>query len=222
MAPEATPLSTDPEDPNYDPYLLTPEMNMRAQTLFEREGRDPIWAPAIERRIAETLHRDFAVCLPNREPLVQECRSSTCLVTVEVPDGLSPIQKQLAFVMPQLARLGSSVEPNRIGNTITFAMTIARDRRDLDQFEAQMTAGRRRLIESIRNGQQPQKTEALAPQSSTATGASQKPADCDQTESRVLQALLPHGQRAGRVASFCQASSSSRPGSFTPAHPCRW
>ena len=162
-APEPGSLPTDPEDPDYDPYVLVRALNMDAKTLFEQEKRDPIWAPAVETRINKALRGDFGTCFPSREPVVkQECRLSTCIATVEVPDDFSAVDRELASAISQWAQVASSVGTHRAGNTMTFAMTIARDRRDLDQLDTKMREDRRKLLDDITQGPEPPKTDALA------------------------------------------------------------
>ena len=156
-------MPTDPEDPDYDPAVLQRALLMSPVVLFEREKRDPIWAPAVESRIRDTLRHDFSACFPNREPTVkQECRSSTCIVTLEMPESYSAADKELAEVIPRLAQLASGSRGERSGNTVTYGMTIARDRRDLDQYDAQMKAGRRRIFDMFQKTPELPKTEPFA------------------------------------------------------------
>ena len=143
-------LAVDPDDPNYDPTALLVARNMRAAELFKAEKRNPGWAPLVERRIDQTLGNDFSSVFPGMAfDIKSECASSTCMVQVNMPAGMSEAARMVTALIPQWANLGTSVEVEGSGDSLHFGMTISKDWRDLAEFDRSMAQRRNEIVRKI-------------------------------------------------------------------------
>jgi hypothetical protein len=134
--------------PSADQFVVT--MKTRTRDLFDLEKRRPEWAAEVEKRIHETLRGDFVSVFPDKKFEVEsECRTSTCIVKIAFPSDLSESERQVALSIPQFASLGSSVEISGSGNTLSFEMTISKDRRNLEEFDRTMMEKREEIFTKI-------------------------------------------------------------------------
>ena len=153
-------LTTDPESPDYDPSALMFVNKTPAAELFRLESRKLEWAPEMERRIERTLRADFSAVLPDRAlPMRVECRTSSCLVEIDASVGLSDAESTILEIIPQWAGLGSAVQIARSRHTLSVAMTISRERRDLVEFDRTTTRSRAEKYDRMRSADYSKATE---------------------------------------------------------------
>ena len=105
-------LTTDPMSPDYDPVALHAS-GVRLGKLFEREPRDPQWAPAMEERTAAIIKKDLEELLPANKLSSSkiECRRMICKVEFEAEDKetLTQVNRYLGAM-----RLGTGRSPSGI------------------------------------------------------------------------------------------------------------
>jgi hypothetical protein len=72
------PLTTDPRSPDYDVIKLTRSAKLSLVRAFETEPRDPVFAPAREQMLRETVEADLTSVYARARLASVECRSATC------------------------------------------------------------------------------------------------------------------------------------------------
>jgi hypothetical protein len=79
-----------PGDPRYDPLaILRADDTIHAKDIFEREPRDPVFAPVLEKRVPAALDEIFKqLKLEDKVHTVHtECKTLSCYTYIEVDDS---------------------------------------------------------------------------------------------------------------------------------------
>jgi len=107
---EDSSVTTDPRSPDYDPVKLSRLTNMSLGTAFDKEPRDPLWAPAREQMLKETNEADLASVHASARLLNVECKSATCkLVFV----GKSLEESRWGSIIMQYTAAGNAIQPGK-------------------------------------------------------------------------------------------------------------
>src|SRR3954469_15763627 len=75
---DRAPLISDPRSPDYDVVRLSRLAHLSFGPAFEKEPRDPVFAPAREQMLKETVEADLASVHAASRLLTVECKSATC------------------------------------------------------------------------------------------------------------------------------------------------
>lgn len=146
-APAARVLPAD-----YDPTALV-RGGAEALQVYLEEPRHPKWAPAVEKVIGDQLRRDITKVVPETRSVGMGCRTLSCLIIIDVPKEKLELATATALLVtlgPITVNLGLSPE----GRAQVLFMTEPR-MADADTFTSWYQRTRRKMLDAIRSGSQP-------------------------------------------------------------------
>lgn len=121
LAMPRAPRSSTPEATGIDDPIALSNLGLPAREIFEGQPRDPVWAPAAERFLAERLAEYLAGMIPYATDTSIECRASVCKVAFQGPND----KLDEAFSLIQSFPLGDvRLAPSMDRDTGTVTMTI--------------------------------------------------------------------------------------------------
>ncbi len=105
---KSSPLVSDPHSPDYDPVRLSQLAHLSFGSAFEKEPRDPVFAPAREQMLKETVEADLASVHATSRLLEVECKSATCKLLFA---GKDLDEARWGSMIMQYTATGSALEP---------------------------------------------------------------------------------------------------------------
>ncbi len=111
-------LTSDPNDPEYDPSMLLRVNQADASELFELEMRAEDWAPDFEEFLQEHIQRSLAELFVEI-PLEVECKVATCKVSVNTEDLDAAKREAISDYLSYIAPIGPMTQTGTEGSTPT-------------------------------------------------------------------------------------------------------
>ncbi len=146
-------LTLDHRAPDYDANKLV-KLSMRPGELYDKEGRDDVWASRIEQSVKETLTRDFAAVLPGARLSDVDCRTMTCRLCMEA-DDLSYLTKarRLAAYVPlaDTVHFGPNSRLQNGGASTCLTLVFSASHRAPDDYRAWYQKARQTDLETLRS-----------------------------------------------------------------------